>query len=209
MCSTAASTSARRAPSQRRLSERQTEMNQSASSSELAQFLLAPRSLAIVGQSNDAGKTAGRPLKYLRQAGYGGRLYPINPGRKAVLGERAWPSLAALPEVPEHVYVVTPTDPSVDAVAEAGRLGVKVPTLTAISCFSKPCATPRRCDGLRLRRPSAANRSWPISSAARQRRASSRSPTPAHLRARTMLRTPFSPPAASRALTRSRACSKA
>src|SRR5262245_64572969 len=131
MCSTAASTSARHAPSHRRPSERQRKMNQSASSGGLAQFLLAPRSLAIVGQSNDAGKTAGRPLKYLRQAGYAGRLYPINPARDTVLGERAWPSLAALPEVPEHVYVVAPTDASVAAVAEAGRLGVKVATLLA------------------------------------------------------------------------------
>jgi acetate---CoA ligase (ADP-forming) len=106
-------------------------MNRSASPAELAQFLLAPRSLAIVGQSNDAGKTAGRPLKYLRQAGYAGRLYPINPARDSVLGERAWPSLAALPEVPEHVYVVAPTDASIEAVAEAGRLGVKVATLLA------------------------------------------------------------------------------
>jgi acetate---CoA ligase (ADP-forming) len=106
-------------------------MNRSASPAELAQFLLAPRSLAIVGQSNDAGKTAGRPLKYLRQAGYAGRLYPINPARDMVLGERAWPSLAALPEVPEHVYVVAPTEPSIEAVAEAGRLGVKVATLLA------------------------------------------------------------------------------
>jgi len=103
----------------------------SASSADLARYLLAPRSLAILGQSNDAGKTAGRPLKYLRQAGYAGRLYPINPARDSVLGERAWPSLAALPEVPEHVYVVAPTDASVEAVAESGRLGVKVATLLA------------------------------------------------------------------------------
>src|SRR5436190_2800801 len=106
-------------------------MTQTQSSADLARYLLAPRSVAIVGQSNDAGKTAGRPLKYLRQAGYAGRLYPINPARDTVLGERAWPSLAALPEVPEHVYVVAPTDPSVEAVAEAGRLGVKVATLLA------------------------------------------------------------------------------
>jgi acyl-CoA synthetase (NDP forming) len=106
-------------------------MTQAQSSADLARYLLAPCSLAIVGQSNDAGKTAGRPLKYLRQAGYAGRLYPINPTRDTVLGERAWPSLAALPEVPEHVYVVAPTDPSVEAVAQAGRLGVKVATLLA------------------------------------------------------------------------------
>jgi hypothetical protein len=29
----------------------------------LAQVLLAPQSVAIIGQSNDATKTAGRPLK--------------------------------------------------------------------------------------------------------------------------------------------------
>ena len=76
----------------------------------LAQVLLAPQSVAIVGQSNDATKTAGRPLKYLRQAGYAGRIYPVNPRRDEVLGERAWPSLAALPEVPEHAYIVAPTE---------------------------------------------------------------------------------------------------
>jgi acyl-CoA synthetase (NDP forming) len=100
-------------------------------SDELRQALLAPRSVAIVGQSNDAGKTAGRPLKYLRQAGFPGRIYPINPGRKTVLGERAWPSLAALPETPEHAYIVTPTEAAIEAVAQCGRRGVKVATVLA------------------------------------------------------------------------------
>jgi acyl-CoA synthetase (NDP forming) len=97
----------------------------------LAQALLAPRCVAIVGQSNDAGKTAGRPLKYLRQAGYAGRIYPVNERRDTVLGERAWPSLSALPEVPEHAYIVTGTQAAVEAVQECGRLGVAVATVLA------------------------------------------------------------------------------
>ena len=97
----------------------------------LAQHLLAPQSVAIVGQSNDASKTAGRPLKYLRQAGYAGRVYPINPRRDEVLGERAWPSVAALPEVPEHAYVVTATEGAIAAVEECARLGVPVATVLA------------------------------------------------------------------------------
>jgi acyl-CoA synthetase (NDP forming) len=97
----------------------------------LAQALLSPRSAAIVGQSNDPGKTAGRPLKYLRRAGYAGRVYPVNAGRDTVLGERAWPSLAALPEVPEHVYIVTGSAGAVEAARECGRLGVKVATVLA------------------------------------------------------------------------------
>jgi acyl-CoA synthetase (NDP forming) len=102
-----------------------------ATPSNLRQALLSPQSVAIVGQSNDAGKTAGRPLKYLRQAGFAGRIYPINPGRETVLGERAWPSLAALPETPEHAYIVTPTEAAIEAVAQCGRLGVKVATMLA------------------------------------------------------------------------------
>jgi alkylation response protein AidB-like acyl-CoA dehydrogenase len=55
----------------------------------LREALFAPRSVAIVGQSDDPTKTAGRPLKFLRQLGYAGRVYPINPRRDTVLGERA------------------------------------------------------------------------------------------------------------------------
>ncbi len=97
----------------------------------LQQALFSPRSVAVVGQSDDASKTAGRPLKFLRQMGYAGRIYPINPRRETVLGERAWPSLAALPEPPDHVYVVTPTEAAVAAVEECGRLGVKVVSVLA------------------------------------------------------------------------------
>jgi len=97
----------------------------------LREALFAPASVAVVGQSNDVTKTAGRPLKFLLQMGYAGRIYPINPGRDAVLGQRAWPSLAALPEAPDHAYIVTPTDAAIDAVAECGKLGVKVATVLA------------------------------------------------------------------------------
>src|SRR5262249_9481444 len=69
---------------------------------DLRDALFAPRSVAIVGQSDDASKAAGRPLKFLRRIGYAGRVYPINPRRETVLGERAWPALAAVPEPPEH-----------------------------------------------------------------------------------------------------------
>jgi len=97
----------------------------------LQKALFSPSAVAIIGQSDDAEKTTGRPLKYLRQAGFPGRIYPINPRRETVLGERAWPSLAALPEVPEHVYIVTPTEAAIEAVAECGKHGVTVATVLA------------------------------------------------------------------------------
>src|SRR5919198_869861 len=98
---------------------------------DLRRSLFSPRSVAIIGQSDDATKTAGRPLKFLRRMGYAGRIYPVNPRRETVLGERAWPALAALPETPDHAYIVTPTQAAVAAVEECGRLGVKVASVLA------------------------------------------------------------------------------
>ena len=86
----------------------------------LRDALFSPRSVAVIGQSNDPAKTAGRPLKFLRQAGYAGRIYPVNARRGEVLGERAWPSIDALPEVPEHAYVVTPLEGVMDAIEACG-----------------------------------------------------------------------------------------
>ena len=94
--------------------------------------LLKPRSVAVIGASADASKTAGRPLKFLRQLGFPGRVYPVNPRRDSVLGERAWPSLAALPEIPDHAYIVTPTEAAVAAVEDCSRIGVKVATVTQL-----------------------------------------------------------------------------
>src|SRR5262249_13719951 len=106
-------------------------MLREASATSLRQALLSPRSVAIIGQSDDATKTAGRPLSYLRQAGYAGAVYAINPRRATVLGERAWPSLGELPEVPDHAYIVTPTAGVVDAAEECGKAGVPVATILA------------------------------------------------------------------------------
>jgi acyl-CoA synthetase (NDP forming) len=95
------------------------------------QKLLAPRSIALIGASDDPAKNAARPLKFLRSGGYAGAVYPINPRRTTVLGERAWPSLEALPEVPDHAYVLLPTEAVVDAVAQCGRVGVPLVTVLA------------------------------------------------------------------------------
>ena len=95
----------------------------------LRRALFSPCSVAVIGQSNDPGKPGGRPLKFLRQAGFAGRVYPVNARRGKVLGEQAWPSIEALPEVPEHAYVVTPLEGAIDAIEACGRAGVAVATV--------------------------------------------------------------------------------
>jgi acyl-CoA synthetase (NDP forming) len=105
------------------------ENSEGGSEERLRHALFSPRSVAIIGQSNDAGKTAGRPLKFLRQAGFAGAIYPVNARRSEVLGERAWPSVEGLPEVPEHAYVVAPVEAAMEAIESCGRIGVAVATV--------------------------------------------------------------------------------
>jgi len=97
----------------------------------LARVLLQPSSIALIGASDDPGKTTGRPLAFLRAAGYAGTIYPINPRRDSVQGERAWASLAALPEVPEHAFILTGTEMVEPALRECAQAGVKVATVLA------------------------------------------------------------------------------
>lgn len=97
----------------------------------LADALLRPTAIALVGVSNDPAKTAARPLRFLRAAGYTGTIYNVNPTRAVVQGETAYPLLSALPEVPQHAFILTNSEPALAAVEECGRLGIPVATLLA------------------------------------------------------------------------------
>jgi acetate---CoA ligase (ADP-forming) len=72
----------------------------------LAQALFAPRAVALIGASADPGKNTARPQRYLRRHGYAGRILPVNPARREVLGEPAWPSLAAAPGEVDHAFIM-------------------------------------------------------------------------------------------------------
>lgn len=86
---------------------------------------LAPRSVAVIGASENPHKVGGRPIHFMKRHGFQGAVYPINPGRDEVQGLRSYASLAALPEVPDLVVVVVGGEPAEAAVAECARLGVK------------------------------------------------------------------------------------
>lgn len=63
----------------------------------------APRSLAVIGLSDDPRKPSHSVSAYMQRAGY--RILPVNPGIDEVLAERCYPSLNNLPERPDVVNV--------------------------------------------------------------------------------------------------------
>ena len=63
--------------------------------------LLKPRSVAIIGASADAAKTAGRPVSYLLKHGFAGDIYPVNPKVDRIDDLVCYPDIASLPAVPD------------------------------------------------------------------------------------------------------------
>lgn len=93
------------------------------SSSKLAS-LLAPASIAVIGASDNIHKIGGRPIYYMGQHGYAGTIYPVNPQRETIQGLKSYPSLDALPGVPDLAIIVVGGDAAVQAVRDCARLGV-------------------------------------------------------------------------------------
>ena len=72
--------------------------------------LFAPRSVALVGASPREGSLGRAVLGNLRRAGFEGPLWLVNPRHADIDGTPCFPSLSALPEVPDVAVVVTPTE---------------------------------------------------------------------------------------------------
>ena len=92
---------------------------------------LAPRSVAIIGASENIHRIGGRPIYYMQRHGFQGAIYPINPARAQVQGYASYASLAALPEVPDLALIVVGGDKTVAAVEECAARGVKTAVVIA------------------------------------------------------------------------------
>jgi acyl-CoA synthetase (NDP forming) len=92
---------------------------------------LDPRSVAIIGASENPNKVGGRPVHYLDKFGFKGRIFPINPSRPEVQGYKCYRSLADLPESPEMVIVAVAGDNAIGAVEDCAAHGVKVAVVMA------------------------------------------------------------------------------
>lgn len=91
--------------------------------------LLSPSSVALVGASDDPTRIGGRPLRYLKQAGYKGAILPVNPKRESVQGLPAYQSISDLPVVPDTTILALPAHLTLEAVEACAAAGVKAATV--------------------------------------------------------------------------------
>lgn len=85
--------------------------------------LFQPSSIAVFGASDRPGSLGGIVLRNLRQAGFAGPIWAVNPRHASVMGERSWPNVAALPAAPSLAVVCTPAATVPGLIAELGQRG--------------------------------------------------------------------------------------
>ena len=89
------------------------------------QLLMNPRSIAVVGASNDFTKMGTIQALSIIKDGYPGKFYPIHLTEKTVLGYPAFKAASDLPEVPDLVVFIVPSKAMTTLLADFGKIGTK------------------------------------------------------------------------------------
>lgn len=92
---------------------------------EIRALLQRIKTIAVVGLSASPGRPSHGVARALQ--GFGYRIIPVNPKVTEVLGEKAWPSLSALPEPVDLVDVFRESSHVAGLVEEC--IALKLPAL--------------------------------------------------------------------------------
>lgn len=85
--------------------------------------MLAPRSIALIGASEQVGSVGGTLMENLQS--FGDRLFPVNPSHDSVFGRKTFPSITTVKEDVDLAVIATPAASVPQIVAECAEAGVK------------------------------------------------------------------------------------
>ena len=86
--------------------------------------LLAPRAIAIVGASEDPKRTGGQPVNALKNYGFQGAIYPVNPKYERIQDIQCYPNLASVPQPCDVALIILPADQVPQSIEQCGRAGI-------------------------------------------------------------------------------------
>ncbi|MEV0646416.1 GNAT family N-acetyltransferase [Phytomonospora sp. NPDC050363] len=87
------------------------------------QPLLQPRSVAVVGVGRRAGGVGREVWTNIREHGFTGSVYAVNPHVADIDGHKAFPTVSAVPEPVDLVVVAVPAPLVADVLRDAGAAG--------------------------------------------------------------------------------------
>ncbi|MGQ9461176.1 MAG: acetate--CoA ligase alpha subunit, partial [Candidatus Bathyarchaeaceae archaeon] len=83
-----------------------------------------PKSIALIGASDEEGSVGYRLMKNLTELGYKGKVYPVNIRKKEILGFKAYQTVDQLPEAVDLAIIATPAKTVPDVVVQCGKAGI-------------------------------------------------------------------------------------
>ncbi len=86
--------------------------------------LLTPQSIAIIGASTNLTSISGQPLRLMLDAGYAGKLFPVNPRREEVQGLKAYASAVDIPEPCDVALLAVSAAQVPQALRDCGKAGI-------------------------------------------------------------------------------------
>jgi acyl-CoA synthetase (NDP forming) len=84
-----------------------------------------PKSVAVIGASDNPGKLGSHVMRSLTEGGYPGRIYPVNPGKDEILGIKTYPSLSQTPDTVDLSIIVLPAEQVPRIIEECREKSVK------------------------------------------------------------------------------------
>ncbi|MBT4487694.1 MAG: acetate--CoA ligase family protein [Rhodospirillaceae bacterium] len=87
--------------------------------------LFDPKTVAIIGASDNILKFGGRPIRFMREGNYAGTVYPINPKGGMIQGLQAYKNIRDVPDTVDMCVVTVPAPLVVDAVKDCVAAGVR------------------------------------------------------------------------------------
>lgn len=87
--------------------------------------MFAPRAVAVIGASEKPGGVGRHVVWSLVSSPFGGTVYPVSDKRASILGIKAYPRIADLPEAVDLAVIVTPAASVPGIISECVEAGVR------------------------------------------------------------------------------------
>jgi acetyltransferase len=83
-----------------------------------------PKSIAVVGGSDEEGTVGYALMKNLTELGFKGKVYPVNIHKTEILGLKAYKTVSELPETVDLAIIATPAKTVPDVLEQCGKAGI-------------------------------------------------------------------------------------